>query len=92
MEHGEIYTRVVAVVVSGVMLAAAVMTRHNQLRSITLLAAVNMSIALLLTGPGALTASPLAEGSSLYPLMIAGALPLAAIAIKQTIVFNLKKA
>ncbi|MBR9868394.1 MAG: hypothetical protein GYB20_11975 [Oceanospirillales bacterium] len=92
MEHGEIYTQVVAVAVSGVMLTAAVMTRHKQLRSITLLAAVNMSIALLLTGPGALTASPLAESSYLYPLLMAGALPLAAIAIKQTVVFNLKKA
>jgi len=92
MEHGETYTQVVAVAVSAVMLAAVLMTRQKQLRSITLLAAVHMSIALLLTGPGALVPDALSNYSYLYPLLLAGALPLSAIAIKKTVLFNLKKA
>lgn len=88
MEHGEIYTQVVAVAVSAVMLASAFMTSHKQLRNATLLAAANMAVALLLTGPGNLVASPLTDNNYLYPLLLAGALPLSAMALKQMIQLN----
>ncbi|WP_428035176.1 hypothetical protein [Amphritea sp.] len=91
MEHGEIYTQVVAVAVSAVMLAAVFMTSQKRLRNATLLAALNMAVALLLTGPGNLVASPLTDNNYLYPLLLAGALPLSAMAIKQMIRFDLRQ-
>ncbi|MBN0989227.1 hypothetical protein [Amphritea pacifica] len=92
MEHGEIYTQMVAVAVSAAMLASAFMTGEKQLRSITLLAAINMAVALMLTGPGNLVSSPLVDSNYLYPLLLAAALPLCAMSIKQMVRFNQQQA
>ncbi|WP_299202264.1 hypothetical protein [uncultured Amphritea sp.] len=91
MEHGELYTQVVAVFVSAALLFAALLTHEKRLRGVTLIASINMAIALLLTGPGALLPNPLDDNDYLYPLLLAGALPLIASAIKQTVLFNLQK-
>lgn len=90
MEYGELYTQVIAVAVSAAILVSALITRHKLLRGITLFAGLNMAIALLLTGPGAL--SPDYSNPTLYPLLLAGAIPLTAIAIKQTVLLKYKKA
>jgi len=84
MEHGELYTQVVAVAVAATMFLAAG-SNQKRLRGITLLATANMAIALLLMGPGTLLANQLFNHDLLYPLFLAGALPLSAIAIKQSV-------
>lgn len=88
MEHGELYTQTIAVAVSVCMLIAALITQSQRLRGVSLLAAINMAIALLLTGPGALLSTPFLDNSIIYPLLLACALPLAAVAIQQTVRFH----
>ena len=90
MEQGELYTQIVAMVVSGVMLTMALQLRQKLLRGMAIFAALNMAVALLLAGPGSLL--PEYANTTLYPLLLAGAIPLTAIAIKQIILFNTKKA
>ena len=90
MQHGEIYTQVVAVAVSVALLFAVLATTEKRLRQVTLLVCINMAIALLLAGPGALFPNPISDSAYLYPLLLAGALPLSATAIKQAIRFNLR--
>lgn len=91
MEHGELYTQVIAVAVPATMLFAALTTTNKLLRGASLLAVVNMAITLLLAGPGALMPNALSDSSYLYPLLLAAALPLTAIAIKQTVLFSQNK-
>jgi hypothetical protein len=91
MEHGELYTQIIAVAVSATMLLAALMTKEKVLQKANLLAGINMAITLLIAGPGALMPNTLPENSYLYPLLMAATLPLFAIAIKQTVLFNYKK-
>lgn len=91
MEHGELYTQVIAVAVSATMLLAALMTKEKALQKANLLAGINMAITLLIAGPGALMPNSLPENSYLYPLLLAATLPLFAIAVKQTVLFNHKK-
>lgn len=92
MEHGELYTQIIAVAVSATMLLAALMTKEKVLQKANLLAGINMAITLLIAGPGALMPNSLPENSYLYPLLLAATLPLFAIAIKQTVLFHHKKA
>ncbi len=92
MEQGELYTQILAVAVSATMLLAALMTKEKALQKANLLAGINMSITLLIAGPGALMPNSLPENSYLYPLLMAATLPLFAIAIKQTVLFHHTKA
>ncbi|BBB27658.1 hypothetical protein [Amphritea japonica] len=92
MEQGELYTQIIAVAVSATMLLAALMTKEKALQKANLLAGINMSITLLIAGPGALMPNTLPENSYLYPLLMAATLPLFAIAIKQTVLFHHKTA
>ncbi|RTE64630.1 hypothetical protein EH243_16120 [Amphritea opalescens] len=85
MQHGELYTQIVAVAVPAAMLLAVWSQSRAQLRGTTLLATANMAIALLLMGPGALLTNPLFDHPFLYPLFLAATLPLSAIAIKQSV-------
>ena len=90
MEQGELYTQLVALVVSSVMLVMALQLRQKLLRGMAIFASLNMAVALLLAGPGSLL--PEYANTTLYPLLLAGAVPLTAIAIKQIVLFNTKKA
>ncbi|WP_417227384.1 hypothetical protein [Amphritea sp.] len=90
MEHGELYMQVVAIAVSAGMLVAALAPLSKSLRGANLLATINMAAALLLAGPGMLLPNPSFDSNVIYPLLLAGALPLTAIAIKQTVLFHHK--
>ncbi|MDO6563893.1 hypothetical protein Q4488_10915 [Amphritea sp. 1_MG-2023] len=88
MEHGELYTQIVAVMISVSFLWVTLIIKEKALRQASLLAGINMAIALLVTGPGAVLASPLPDSQVLYPLLLTAALPLTGIAIQQTIQFH----
>lgn len=82
MEQGELYTQIIAGLVPVVMLITALMQRHKLLRGTSLFATLNMALALMLTGPGALL--PEYADNTIHALLLAAAMPLTATAILQT--------
>ncbi|GGK85231.1 hypothetical protein [Amphritea balenae] len=90
MEYGELYTQIVAVTVSGVMLLGALLIKQKLIQGIALLAAINMAMALVLFGPANLL--PTFSNPVVYPVLLAAALPLTATALKHQVSNSQKKA
>lgn len=90
MEHGELYTQILAVAISVAVLYATIIQSNATLRRTALLITLNLSLALLLFGPGSL----LPEHSSpfLYPVLLAATLPLIASGLKLGTLSTNKKA
>ncbi|WP_432471061.1 hypothetical protein [Amphritea sp. HPY] len=83
MEQGELYTQTIAVLACATMLFAAVKIRQPLLRGIGVIATINMSLALLLFGPGTLVAE--LSNPSAYAVLLASAVPITAHVIRLNI-------
>jgi len=83
MEQGEIYTQIVAVLTCAAMLFAAIKISQPLLRGIGVIATINMSLALMLFGPGTLVTE--LSNPPAYAILLAAAVPITAHVLRLNI-------